>query len=196
MAQAKTVDVEDFQYLSERLSQKSKHALRDRVILAATFKGGLRIAEVAGLRWQDVCTPRGALNQIELDVPNNIAKKGSGRKVPMHPALFEALRIYRENLPIADATGKLPIIRMTQSSQAYDPNSLQRYVNRLYAACGLMGVTTHSGRRTALTALARRANEFGCSLRDVQKVAGHRHIDTTERYIEASERVYDLVGAL
>lgn len=196
MPRAKTVNADDFQYLNERLPEVSKHVLRDRVIITACFKAGLRIAEVAGLTWKDVCTARGTLNMGALQIPNGIAKKGSGRELPMHPALFEALRIYRESLPLADTTGKMPIIRMAHSAQAYDPNSLQKYINRLYAACGLMGVTSHSGRRTALTALARNANLYGCSLRDVQKFAGHKDIETTEGYVDVSDRFHELVGAL
>lgn len=199
MAKAKTINTEDFQYLTEQLGQVSTHVLRDRVILAACFKCGLRIGEVAGLRWQDVCTARGTLNQNEFEVPNAIAKKGSGRKMFMHPELFEALRLYRESLPLSETVGKMPVVRMAQSVQGvqgYDRNSLQKYVNRLYAKCGLSGVTTHSGRRTALTRLARMANLHGCSLRDVQKFAGHADIVTTEAYVDVSDRFRELVGAL
>lgn len=196
MPRAKTLNSDDFQYLSSRLPEVSKHALRDRVILIATFKAGLRIAEVAGLCWRDVCTPRGSINQVSLQVPNGIAKKDSGRELPMHPALFQALTEYRASLPLADTVGKMPIIRMAHSSQAYDANSLQKYMNRLYVSCGFSGVTTHSGRRTALTTLARTANTYGCSLRDVQKFAGHRDIETTEVYVDVSDRFHELVGAL
>ena len=49
---------------------------------------------------------------------------------------------------------------------------------------GLFGPSSHSGRRTLLTNLARRCAQAGASLRDVQRIAGHADLGTTERYVE------------
>ncbi len=54
----------------------------------------------------------------------------------------------------------------------------------LYADLGLNGCSSHSGRRTFITRSARIISKFGGSLRDVQELAGHRALTTTERYIE------------
>jgi integrase len=54
----------------------------------------------------------------------------------------------------------------------------------LFKALGYAGCSSHSGRRSFITMAARNVHRSGCSLRDVQLLAGHRSIETTERYID------------
>ena len=77
------------------------------------------------------------------------------------------------------------------------PNSI---VNWFVAKCreaGLEGCSSHSGRRTFITNAARRAHRAGASLRDVQLLAGHRSIETTQVYIDGdSDAQRRLVASL
>ena len=64
------------------------------------------------------------------------------------------------------------------------PNSIVNWFVALFAALDVDGCSSYSGRRTFITQAARNAHRAGCSLRDVQLLAGHRSIETTERYID------------
>jgi len=62
--------------------------------------------------------------------------------------------------------------------------SIVVWFKRAYQYVGLDGCSSHSGRRTFITRAARLVYKVGGSLRDVQLLAGHRSIQTTQRYID------------
>ena len=66
------------------------------------------------------------------------------------------------------------------------PMSRQAFDKQLRATCeqlGLSGVSTHSFRRSCLTA----ANDKGISLRHLQSISGHTSLAALERYLAVSE---------
>ena len=63
-------------------------------------------------------------------------------------------------------------------------NSVVNWFVALFHELGYEGCSSHSGRRSFITMAARNVHRTGCSLRDVQLLAGHRSIETTERYID------------
>jgi integrase/recombinase XerC len=198
MAKAKTLTNEQFAHVLGYVARESRQPFRDCTILLLSFRAGLRVSEIAGLSWSDVTDAFGAVHPGILTVPSEIAKKGSGRMLPMHPELHEALTMLKEVMGPEFTRPADPVIRGSLRNGSYRmrPNSLQRYISRTYAHLGLSGCSSHSGRRTFITTLSRRANDFGCSLRDVQHLAGHKFIDTTEGYIEPSTRVGAMVESL
>ena len=75
--------------------------------------------------------------------------------------------------------------------------SIVNWFREVYASLGIAGASSHSGRRHFVTMAARRISEAGGSLRDVQDLAGHRALSTTQLYIakstDAQRRVVDLI---
>src|SRR5262245_40627786 len=66
------------------------------------------------------------------------------------------------------------------------PIAVQVWFHRHYQSLGFTGASSHSGRRTFVTRLAQKIVEAGGSLRDVQELAGHASLATTQRYIQGN----------
>ena len=54
---------------------------------------------------------------------------------------------------------------------------------RIYKLAGIDGVSSHSGRRQFVTNLA----DKGINARVVQALARHKHLSTTQRYIDIND---------
>lgn len=195
---AKTLKPDQFERVLDHVSTASTDPLRDRAVFLLSYRAGLRVAEIAGLSWRDVTDAEGRVRDDAFDVPADIAKKGSGRTLPMHPELHDALvtLAQREWATLAPRARSFSAIVRDRRGKSMEPNTLQRYMSRMYAKIGFTGCSSHSGRRTFLTTLAQRASEHDCSLRDIQLLAGHRDISTTEAYIDVSAGVRNMVRSL
>ena len=153
-------------------------ATRSRAMLMLSLRGGLRACEIAGLEWGCVLDARGRIDHA-LTILDSVAKKGGGRRMPMHPELRQALRELAAET--ADRAG--PLIQSRRGGHMA-ANSVVNWFRELYAEIGAEGCSSHSGRRTFITHAARQAHRAGASLRDVQLLAGHRSIEVTQGYIE------------
>ena len=155
----------------------TRHPLRNRVIVLLAAKAGLRAAEIAKLTWDMVLDPTGDIGSV-IELRDHVAKNGGGRLIPVHPDLRAALAAYRSL-----STERGPVIR-SERGGAMTPLSVVVWFGRAFQNIGLNGCSSHSGRRTFITRAARLVHHAGGSLRDVQLLAGHRSIQTTQGYID------------
>ena len=155
----------------------TRNPLRNRVLVLLSLKAGLRAGEIANLTWPMVLDPGGDIGPV-IEVRNHAAKKKTGRVIAMHPDLRAALAAWR------DATVTVgPVVR-SERGRPMTPVSIVNFFAIAYRAIGLAGCSSHSGRRTFITRAARLVHKAGGSLRDVQLLAGHRSIQTTQAYID------------
>ena len=78
-----------------------------------------------------------------------------------------------------------------------DVSSVANLFHCWYRELGFEGCSSHSWRSTFITNTARKISTVGGSLRDVQVLAGHTNLRTTQRYIEANaEAQVRVVGLL
>src|SRR4051794_12244782 len=87
--QAKILSVDNIQDLLI-LANNTRYPERNAVIVLLSVKAGLRAGEIAYLTWPMVLTADGAIS-TRIELHNRAAKKGSGRLIPVHPELSEAL---------------------------------------------------------------------------------------------------------
>jgi hypothetical protein len=151
----------------------------------------LRAGEIAHLTWAMITDPTGAIGTV-LELPDAAAKKGSGWTIPLHEDLRAALAAWR-----AANNSDGPVI-VSERGGPMTPQSIVVWFASAYRVIGLNGCSSHSGRRTFITRAARLVYRAGGSLRDVQLLAGHRSIHTTERYIDgdtdAQRKLVSLIG--
>lgn len=158
-------------------ARHTRYPKRDTVIVLMSVKAGMRACEIAGLQWSMVMTDAGKVSDI-IDIRTAIAKRGSGRRVPMHPDLQRALLALWRDRPSDDH-----VVASNQGGPMR-PNSIVNWFVVMFAELGIDGCSSHSGRRTFITAAAKNVRRTGGSLRDVQILAGHQSIETTQRYID------------
>jgi integrase len=171
-------------------AQHTRYPIRNQVIVLLSMKAGLRAGEIANLTWDMVVGPTGEV-AATLELRDHVAKKGSGRVIPMHRELRAALIRLR-----AEACGTDGAVIQSERGGPMRPIAIVAWFAKAYRAIGLTGCSSHSGRRTFITRAARLLHRAGGSLRDVQVLAGHRSLLTTQRYIDGDTDVQRQLVAL
>jgi integrase len=170
---------------------KTRHPARNRLIFLLSVKAGLRAKEIARLTWWMTNDSQGEIARA-IWLQDSASKGKSGRAIPLNDEVRKALIEYRRTVPHAG-----PFVIGTERRLSTSPQAIVNMFQRWYRHLGFVGCSSHSGRRTFITNAARKISTVGGSLRDVQMLAGHSNLRTTQRYIEpdaeAQVRVVTLV---
>lgn len=185
---AKTLTDKDLERLL-KLVEPSPIVESDRLKILLSFFAGLRVSEIAKLKTEAMLTADGRIAP-HITIFSNVGKNGKERSIPMHPRIKEAFKAFLKRHPNEE------FVALPHRQKHLTTNNLTVWFHSLYKRAGLAGCSSHSGRRTFITSLARSANQFGNSLKDVQAIAGHSRLDTTEAYIEPSDTIVGLVHSL
>jgi integrase len=173
--------------------QERRYPERDRVMVLLSVRAGLRAKEIAMCTWGMATDAEGTVGDA-LHLSNGASKgKRGGRVVPLNKELRAALVALKAARNGVEATDR---IIHSERDAGMSPGTVQVWFHRLYESLGFKGASSHSGRRTFVTRCAKKIIEAGGSLRDVQELAGHASLATTQRYIQgdtdAKRRVVDL----
>jgi integrase/recombinase XerD len=177
--QAKTLTKGQVEAMLAYLST-TRYPERNRLIFLVSAKAGLRAKEIAKLTWRMTNGSEGDIARV-ISLHDITSKGKSGRSIPLSDEVRNALIIYRDTVPHAG-----PHVICTERSLETSAQAIVNMFHRWYRHLGFVGCSSHSGRRTFITNAARKISKVGGSLKDVQELAGHANVRTTQRYIDAN----------
>jgi integrase/recombinase XerD len=187
--QAKTLSKGQIDAMLAYLST-TRYPERNRLIFLLSAKAGLRAKEIAKLTWHMVKDSNGNIGKV-ICLEDSASKGKSGRTIPLADEVRQVLEAYWE----ADPHG-WPCVIGTERGISTSPQAIVNMFQRWYRHLGFIGCSSHSGRRTFITNAARKISTVGGSLKDVQELAGHANLRTTQRYIDANPEAQVRVVAM
>ena len=182
MKQAKVPTEQEMKRLLA-IVQQTSHAARNRMAIMLSYYGGMRVGEIAALTIGDVFDADGRTRE-QIRLSAEITKGGHARVIFVNEKLAKEIDRYKitlgEKLPAADR----PLL-MTQKRTAFSANTLCQLLGSIYNDAGIDGGSSHSGRRWFITRLA----HSGVSPKVIMTLAGHKHLTTTQRYIDVNDEM-------
>jgi integrase/recombinase XerC len=169
------------------LAGTGTQSIRNTALLRLSLTLGLRVSDLAGLEWRDCLNGSGEVADLLIIRPET-AKYGGGAKLPMPTQVKKAVQelLDEETRRFGKPVPTLPLFRSQRGFMKR--HSMVGWFKRLYASAGANGASSHSGRRYAITKIARNISQAGGSIADICQIARHKSIQTTMRYIATSSQ--------
>jgi integrase/recombinase XerD len=181
MPQAKTLSEKELKIVLATVAQ-GRHAARNRAMVLTSFWAGMRAGELAALRIGDVVVPNGTI-ATEIRLLADQTKGNHGRLVLLGDKLRRELAAYVASLKNLEP--HKPFFYSQQCRYGLTANTVAQLFMVFYEHAGIVGASSHSGRRTFITTLANK----GVGVRVLMALAGHRHMSTTQRYIDLNDEM-------
>ena len=194
--QSKTLNKTQIQMVRTFL-RNQRNGLRDETIFLLSVKSGLRSKEISLLSWKMVSKSDETIDDY-INLPNSSSKGNGGRIIPLHKDIKENLVLMlEEHRKLYGFDQNKSFIVRTERSPFTTSQTIVNMFQKWYGKLGLLGCSSHSGRRTFITETSKKISLVGGSLRDIQMMVGHQSLQTTQRYIEgdseSQKKVVDLI---
>lgn len=160
-----------------------KHFGANLTLFLTALRTAARQGELVGLAWEAIDWNGSfiAIRQAAVNGEIQSTKNRQRRNVPITPQLVEALKEHRRRSGAAALEAGKPMSPWVFPSPAgglMDPSKMRKELSAALTKAGIRGVTFHSLRHSALTAMA----ENGVPMAVLQRIAGHSSIHVTARY--------------
>jgi integrase/recombinase XerD len=161
--------------------------LRNRALLYLQYATGMRVGELAALNTGDVLHRGKIRKEFRLGTEDTKYCKPRTIFVEAPKAISAVIAYLRQRKPELRYSGAEPLFvgkRLNEREGTFrlSANSLAELFRKIYEKSGIVGASSHSGRRWFMTELAR----AGIHPRIIQQRAGHSSLATTQRYIEVT----------
>ena len=180
--QAKTLNQNELRRVLDYVATR-KHAIRNRCLVLSSFYSGMRVGELANLKYSDVIGADGTVKG-EIHLTAEQTKGSEGRTVFISDKLRKEFERYTAVYKPINPNRKF-FYSQKATSDGFSPNTLTQYFHFMYRGVGLDGASSHSGRRSFATSIATK----GVGIKVLQKLLGHKNIQTTSVYIFASDEM-------
>ena len=180
MKQAKLLNPAEFKRLTAVIDSK-RHSVRNHAVVALSFYAGLRACEIAGLRVGDVYEANGTVRD-SFYLRAEQTKGSEGGTVLVNKRLAAVLRRYAAANPRHCTQSEAALIYSGKGG-GFSAQTIVNLFATLYAAAGITGASSHSGRRQFVSTMASK----GINPRIIQVLVRHRHLNTTMHYIDVNE---------
>jgi integrase/recombinase XerD len=173
----KALSNEEIDQLLNPENPETPASLCDQAVLEVAYASGLRLAELRGLRLEQL--------HLEAGFINVIGKGNKERVVPIGNKAIEAVERYLQ-------TGRPKLVKprtpanvfLTRRGTAFAPVTLWLRIRHRVRRAGIRrNVTPHMLRHSFATHLL----EHGADLRIIQELLGHASISTTEVYTHVTQ---------
>jgi len=163
--------------------------LRNELIVRLLYQTGLRRAELANTRLDDIDTDERTINVRGTKTHNN---RIVGYQASLDTLLARWINVNRKSLSTAGSPYLFPTTHTEQISpgtinkivrEAADSAELQQHVFEDAGGGDHVKVTAHTLRHS----YAMQSLKNGMDTRRLQKLLGHARLETTEKYLRASE---------
>jgi integrase/recombinase XerD len=156
---------------------------RDRALFGICLFTACRLREACTLYTTDAYEPSGKVRPVLIIRKANTKGKLATRTIPIIDDLRSLLTNYHPK------SGQ-PCLFPGRFNGYLDPDSADKALRKAMMRVGLIGVSSHSFRRTALTQMSNN----GTPLRVIQEVSGHRNLEQLQVYIEVRDE--QVLGAV
>ena len=194
--QSKTLNKSQIEMMRTYLRSK-RNGLRNETIFLLSVKAGLRSKEISQLSWKEVCNSDGEVSD-HINLTNRTSKGLSGRVIPINKDLRKNLmELLSEHRQFKSFNHDTSFVVRTERQPFTTSQTIVNMFQGWYGRLGLLGCSSHSGRRTFITETSKKISLVGGSLKDIQMMVGHKSLQTTQRYIEgdseSQKKVVDLI---
>jgi integrase/recombinase XerD len=180
MKQAKLLTDAEFKRLTAIINAL-RYPTRNHTAVALSFYAGLRACEIAALRVGDVFDDFGRVKDT-IYLSSAQTKGSDSATVLVNSKLKRQLMKFAKQYPVHVSNRAAPLL-FSAKGGGFTAQTIVNLFKRIYQLAGIDGASSHSGRRQFVTQLADR----GINARLVQVLARHKHLSTTQRYIDVNE---------